>query len=351
MNENTGGRVRRVVFASLVCLLVFAGAVTPVFADKGEKGTTKTEEETAAVETPLRWMVWLDQEVYPLINKDQRRAFLSLQTEAQRRAFADRLWILWGRQSGFGASFRGMYQERLELARLEFGNTVDDRARVLLIHGPPASRHSARCPAIFRPMDFWVWPYIEGLGENVVVLFYQRDLIDTWRMWNTYEGRGVLINTFSVESQGPPGQMIPGTLSDPAYRCPNGDVTMRLLAAASAWSMDPRFLGAMYSFRPFDRDRGPESTSQRFMDFSALLDKDAEPLGFEISDETRAAYGGLVEVGFAIDVNVEGLERHRSATSTWSSSMWSGKSRAVAMSWLTVSDIFFRCHTPATAWV
>jgi Ca-activated chloride channel family protein len=140
-----------------------------------------------------------------------------------------------------------------------------------------------------------------------VVLFYQRDLIDTWRMWNVYDGREVLLNTFSVESQGPPGQMIPGTMSDPAVRCPNGDVTMRLLSAASAWSRDPRYLGAMYSFRPFDRDRGPESTSQRFMEFSALLDKDAEPLAFEISNEARAAYGGLIEVGFDIDVDVEGL--------------------------------------------
>ena len=307
MNEKTGGRDRRAFFVLLVCLAVIAGIVPPASGGTDDKGVAKTDDTAAAVEVPHRWMVWLDQEVYPLITKDQRRAFLSLQTEAQRKAFVDRLWILWGRQSGFGASFRGMYDERLQLARLEFGTTVDDRARVLLIHGPPASRHNPRCPAIFRPMEFWVWPYIEGLGEDVVVLFYKRDLIDTWRMWTTYDGRQVLWNTFSVESSGPPGQMIPGTMSDPAVRCPNGDVTMRLLAAVSAWSTDPRYLGAMYSFRPFDRDRGPESTSQRFMDFSALLDDDAEPLGFKISEEARAARGGLVEVGFAVDVDVEGL--------------------------------------------
>jgi Ca-activated chloride channel family protein len=38
------------------------------------------------------------------------------------------------------------------------------------------------------------------------------------------------------------------------------------------------------------------------MEFSALLDKDAEPLDFAISDTARSARGGLVEVGFAIDV-------------------------------------------------
>ena len=91
-------------------------------------------------------------------------------------------------------------------------------------------------------------------------------------------------------------------LDNPAYRCPNGDVTVRLLAAAAQWSRDPTYLAAMNHLRTRERS-GAESTSQRFMEFSALLDEDAEPLEFSISNNTRAARGGLVEVGFAVDVD------------------------------------------------
>ena len=56
-----------------------------------------------------------------------------------------------------------------------------------------------------------------------------------------------------------------------------------------------------------DRDRGPESTSHRFMEFSALLDDKAEPLVFTISKETHAARGGLVELSIALDVESKDL--------------------------------------------
>ncbi len=41
------------------------------------------------------------------------------------------------------------------------------------------------------------------------------------------------------------------------------------------------------------------------MEFSALLDDDAEPMDFSIETDSRGARGGLVEVGFSVDVDVE----------------------------------------------
>jgi VWFA-related protein len=197
------------------------------------------------------------------------------------------------------------------MARYEFGNTLEDRARVLLIHGPPAVRHDPRCDSIFVPMEFWVWPYLEGLGEDVVVLFYQRDLLDRWSMWTYFETQQVLYNQWGAASQGRLGgwSVAPNSqaLDHPVFRCPNGDVTMRLLAAVSAWSRDPNYMRAMTRFHTFARDRGPESTSHRFMEFSALLDDKAEPLEFSITNETRPARGGLVELSIALDVDAEGL--------------------------------------------
>jgi len=287
-----------VIVCIVAMLLVVISGIAEARAD---------EEERQTPEIPAHWLVWLNEEVYPLITKEQRQAFLALETEAQRKAFVERLWLLWSRQSGFGSAFRGMYEERLIIARSEFGNTFEDRARILLIHGPPTFRHQARCPAIFQPMDFWVWQYIEGLGENVVVLFYQRDMLQRWEMWTTIEGYQRLYAT-GVQSEygGMGGFTTRNKFDSPAFKCPNGDVTVRLLNAAAMWSRDPTYLSAMNHIRTFEKG-GLEATSHRFMEFSALLDDDAEPLDFSIETDSRGARGGLVEVGFSVEVDVDGL--------------------------------------------
>jgi VWFA-related protein len=267
----------------------------------------RQEEKVALDNLPEHWRVWISEEVYPLISKEQRQAFLSLETEAQRQAFAERLWILWGRQTGYGSSFRGIYQERLSFCRLEFGNTHEERARALLIHGPPAIMYKSKCSDFFVPLQIWVWPYIEGLGENITVLFYQSGGVGMWRLWyGSMEGRRALMNLMpGADSRGPYG-LTGSRLDSPRYRCPDGDTLMNLIAAAEFWGRDPKLLQAMNQFQDPER-AGPESTSRRFMEFSALLDKDAEPLGFAISDESWGTRGGLVHVGFAISVDGEGL--------------------------------------------
>ena len=292
----------------LVCAIIVVLLASPIVAQADEKkGNSKSKDKTEEAELPLRWKFWLNEEVYPLISKEQRKAFLQLETEAQRKAFVERIWNLWSRQSGFGSAFRRMYEDRLAMARYEYGNTIEDRARIMLIHGPPAGRFDPRCESMFQPMEFWIWPYIEGLGEDVIVLFFQRDLLSHWRLWTKYEGQTVLYNTWGVASQGGPFTGNPRDLSNPIHRCPNGDQTLRMLAAVAAWSDDSKYMRSMYRFPNFDRGGGPESTSHRFMEFSALLDKKAEPLDFSISSETRAARGGLVEVSIGIDVDVDGL--------------------------------------------
>jgi len=284
---------RRLIGVLLVTVASTLVLTSVTFADK-------SEVKEALADLPEHWQVWLEEEVYPLISKEQRRAFLALETEAQRQAFAERLWILWGRQTGLGTSFRRIYDDRLTFCRVEFGNTFEERARVLLIHGPPAVRYKSRCPQIFYPLEIWVWPYIEGLGEDVAVLFYQPAGMGTWRMWYGLEGRRVLYNTMPGAEVGMVG--IGGVpLSDPRYRCPDGDTLMNLIGLADYWSQDSRALRAMSQFQD-PEGGGPESMSARFMEFSALLDKKAEPLDFAIADESLGTRGGLVHVGIAVTV-------------------------------------------------
>jgi Ca-activated chloride channel family protein len=299
---------RNSVLLISVCAVLAVIFATPLVAvAENQKGKSESNEKVEKAELPPRWKVWLEEEVYPLISTEQRKAFLRLETEAQRKAFVERIWNLWSRQSGFGSAFRRMYEDRLAMVRYEYGNTIEDRARVILIHGPPAGRFDPRCHSMFQPMEFWIWPYIEGLGEDVIVLFFRRDTLTHWRLWTKFEGQTVLYNTWGAASQGAPSTGNPRDLNNPIYRCPNGDQTLRMLAAVTAWSNDSTYMRSMYRFLNFDRGGGPESTSHRFMEFSALLDKKAEPLDFSVSSEMSAARGGLVEVSIGIDVDVDGL--------------------------------------------
>jgi len=303
--RSTGRTIRPAVVAC--ALLIMAGFLLPGvgWADQEEKAEKRTVKDL-----PEYWRVWLNEEVYPLISREQRKAFISLDTEAQRKAYAERLWILWGRQTGFGSSFRIMYQDRLAFARLEFESTWVDMARVLLIHGPPAARLPFRCTEFFNPLEIWIWPFIEGLGEDVVVIFYQAGAMGHFKMWTGNDGRRNLRATMmGADTRG--YSLGNSRFDQPRYRCSNGDVLMNLIAAAEVWSRDPSYLQAMNQFRPTTRRSGPreESASNRFMEFSALVDKKAEPLDFEIGDESWGTRGGLVEVAFSVSVDAADLGR------------------------------------------
>ncbi|HSN56622.1 MAG TPA: hypothetical protein VLT32_18275, partial [Candidatus Sulfomarinibacteraceae bacterium] len=285
--------------APLLVLAALAALVPPAAAGSDDPPKARVKD------LPAQWQVWLEEEIYPFITKAQRRAFLELETEAQRRAFVDRLWILWGRQTGYGSAFRAMYDDRLAMARLEFGTTLDPRARVLLIHGPPPLRKIVKCQEVFDPLEIWGWPYIEGIGEGPVVVFHQKDGLGRWEMWEGFGGRGELYNSFATFGAGAIGGSVPPPTSvfdRPEYRCPDGDTIMALIATAEHWLKDPLFIVRMYEFRPRQTTEAAESAPRRFMEFSAVRDKDALPLEVTLTDESRAMRGGLVQMGFSITV-------------------------------------------------
>jgi VWFA-related protein len=254
---------------------------------------------------PPQWQIWLEEEVYPIIHRRQKKAFLQLESEAQRRSFVDRLWTLWGRQTGYGAAFRPMYDDRLALVRMEFGSTLDARSRVLLLHGPPPFRMVVECTEVFNPMEIWSWPYIEGIGEAPVVVFYQKGSLGRWEMWEGFGGRAALYATMGAGSVGivtGPPPATGSTFDRPEYRCIDGDTILRLINVAERWTRDPAFVAKMYQFRPYEESEAAESAPNRFMEFSAIRDKDAVPMDVSVTNESRSMRGGLVQVGFDITI-------------------------------------------------
>ena len=241
---------------------------------------------------PEEWRRWLREEVYPLISAEQEKAFLQLETDEQRRAFAERLWQVWGGQSGFGPAFRSIYQERLQDCRAEFGSTTEDRARVWLLHGRPDQRKKIDCEQVFNPMEFWYYARIEGLGQDIVALFYRPYGLGPYRLWDANETRAVLYSTS--------GQMLlrrGGSFGfdRPEQRCGEGDELTRLLAVAEYWMRD-HTARARFSKMPAQETLGGEGAAARFLQFSTLLPPDATPLVFSLSPAIVGRRGGKLSV-------------------------------------------------------
>jgi Ca-activated chloride channel homolog len=256
---------------------------------------------------PDKWRVWLEEEVYPLITSEQRKTFIALETDEQRVGFAEQLWQLWGTQSGMGSVFRRTYEERLAHCREEFGNTVEDRARVLLLQGPPDDVKKIDCDQVFNPLEFWVWGRLEGFGQGVTVLFYKPYGIGRLQLWQPRsEGRTALYSTAGSMAKAHGLNPAMRGLDRPENSCGDGDEILRLIQAAEYWLEDPSLEGAMQHAEPA-RGAGAEAASSRFLKFSTLVAKDALPLPFELSQAQGGRRGGKVLVTLNLTVPREGL--------------------------------------------
>lgn len=253
---------------------------------------------------PERWQRWLEEEVYPLISDEQKKAFLQLTTDAQREEFANRLWQIWGEQVGLGASFRRIYEDRLETCRVEFGNTTEDRARILLLHGPPTAKLPVDCQEVFYPLEFWRYAYIPGLGQGVTLVFYKPYGLGRFRLWDPFETRWVL---YTPTAQAALRRPTMSRWDRPEFRCGNVDELLNLLAAAEYWLSDPAVRQRLEHLVVEAPRAGKESAEQRFLAFSTLLPKDAEPLEFSPTAEVIGRRGSKALVRFAFQLPRAGL--------------------------------------------
>jgi len=263
---------------------------------------------------PEQWRKWLEEEVYPIISSEERKAFLALETEAERSAFADRLWELWAQERGMTTpTFRRDYEERLEACRDEFGNTNEDRARVLLLHGPPGLRKPIECESVFWPLEFWIWNRLEGIGDNVVVLFFQPYGLGHFRLWDPMaDGRAALYNpsgwsALQAWSQDPVARM--SQILRPEFRCGDQDI-LRALDLAEYWLKDLRTRQAMdHAIPPATGNK--ESAAARFLQFSTLMPKGATTFEFDVTPTIGNRRGSKVSVTFAARVPRAGLATNK----------------------------------------
>jgi Ca-activated chloride channel family protein len=217
---------------------VLAGGTKPVIAGAGG-GSPPAPLPGGAADLAPKYRDWLE-EVAPLISARERQVFLSLTRDYQRDDFVERFWKV---RDPFPETprneLRDAWEERLKLARDRFGNVVEDRARVLLIHGDPGHVFHARCPEALLPIEVWAYEHTPRIRRGFAVVFVQ-DLGSEhgrYRLWSPSEGLASLL-TLQLRARYP-GQVDFAALKD----CPDGsDVAGYLSEAIDETQLEARGL-------------------------------------------------------------------------------------------------------------
>ncbi|MGH9464342.1 MAG: VWA domain-containing protein [Thermoanaerobaculia bacterium] len=144
---------------------------------------------TLAAEDPVRWpeaqRAFFQDGPALLLGRPERAAFAAL-SETERAAFLERFLSDPLPATGANELAEGI-RRRLAMARAELLSGLDDRSRVLFLHGAPASRHRVECGQTFVPLE--IWRYADRSRSLVL---YEPAARQGWRLWLPLDSKQVL---------------------------------------------------------------------------------------------------------------------------------------------------------------
>jgi Ca-activated chloride channel family protein len=195
---------------------------------RGSPPSRAAAPASAPADLAPKYRTWLE-EVAPLISERERQVFLSLTRDYQRDDFIQRFWDV---RDPFPQTprneLRDAWEERLKLARERFGNVLEPRARMLLIHGEPGHVFHARCSEVVLPLEVWSYDHTPRIRRSFALVFVE-DLgaqHGRYRLWSPSEGLSSLL-TIQTRARNPQ------TLDFRALEgCPEGTEIAGYLSAA-----------------------------------------------------------------------------------------------------------------------
>ncbi|MEE8277965.1 MAG: VWA domain-containing protein [Thermoanaerobaculia bacterium] len=175
---------------------------------------------------------WLA-EVAPLLLDEERAAFLSLRRDYQRELFVERFWEVRDPYPETGRNeFLETWSRRVELARQRFGGLEGDRARVLLLAGPPRHITSGLCPELLRSLEVWAYAGAPEPSGTFHLVFVARagGAPDRYRLWEPHRGVDSLLRWSMPEAL--TQEQILGRI---ARECLGGSEAAATLERAADW--------------------------------------------------------------------------------------------------------------------
>lgn len=201
---------------------------------------SKRERRERIEKLPVRYKDFVA-DTAPIIFDPELDTFLALQSDAERDAFVNEFWRRRDLMHGGTGRFREVYTERLGIAKEEFRRIESDRARMFLLHGPPAEVVRANCTRVLQPIEIWKYEELPGVGQFVRLIFYRPGGSADYRLWNPLGGSMALAELvvndrfLGAEAQNPRRNAAPVSESPYAaiariqMECREGEEVMRAI--------------------------------------------------------------------------------------------------------------------------
>ena len=181
-------------FVFLAAALMLAASV-PVSAqrDKNDKNRPNQDptERPRNVKPEIKeaYRRWLDQDVPYIITKEERRAFMALQTDEERENFIENFWRRRDPNPDTEENeFREEYYERIAYANERFTSGIPgwrtDRGRIYIAWGKPDSIESRPSGGAYDrpayegggttttyPFEVWFYRHLDGVGDGIEIEF------------------------------------------------------------------------------------------------------------------------------------------------------------------------------------
>src|SRR6185369_14098069 len=146
-----------------------------------------------------KYRQWLD-DVALILRKEEREAFLAIKEDYQRDGFIQKFWDSRDPYPETARNeFKDTWYARLEEARTAYRSITEDRARMLLLHGPAAQAWKTDCQLVLWPLEIWYYVRSERLPSDFFVIFYQPSGGGPYRRWTPAEGTDVLVAQKSTD--------------------------------------------------------------------------------------------------------------------------------------------------------
>ena len=231
---------RRLTLLSLLLVTL----LTPLAASAADSKPTRAErkaEKEAIKNLPQKYRDWLET-VELLISDQELKTFLALEKDYQRDAFIKQFWEARNPYKTIRNTFQERWEEKVAEAKTLFGSLEDDRSRLLLLNGPPASRLESRCSSIIWPVEIWFYANGERVHDEFVVVFYRHWGAGPFRLWNPVEGLGALFSGGAGDGG--------GGLQAVASGCRDGDKIAGAIGYVSSQGMEYNLLEAKLMAKP-----------------------------------------------------------------------------------------------------
>jgi len=149
-------------------------------------------------EDPDHWKTWLD-EVEPIITKNERAVFKSLQTEEDRKRFQSLFWKVRDATPGTTENeFMADFYSRRRYAESRLEGAQSDRGRIYIILGKPAEVQNFSGSDKVVDCELWVYRAEgrSGLPPLMYLLFYRRDDAGEYKLF--YPGLNSALDILSA---------------------------------------------------------------------------------------------------------------------------------------------------------